>query len=120
MGYLSDVAISLRKADYEKMVLSIKEKGYDEKVVNDITKFIEFAKEDGEAKCKDEEYICLYWENEKWCDHFEEVKFINEFLEDLKEYDLLKLGTDGDDITMILKCEKQLFGLARSIDFYKG
>ena len=99
MGYLSDVAISLRKADYEKMVLSIKEKGYDEKVVNDITKFIEFAKEDGEAKCKDEEYICLYWENEKWNDAKSKInalrtKIKNDFPELLKAETYLDLSQD--------------------------
>lgn len=118
MGYLSDVAIALKKTDYEKMIFSIKEMGYDEKTENNITKFIETAKEDGEEKCKDEEYLCLLWENEKWYEEFEEVNFINEFLKDLSEYDLLIVGTNDDDITLVLNCKKQLFGLARSINFF--
>ena len=89
MGYRSEVAIAIRKEDYELL------KEFDKENQN-LIELLEIAniKEYNEV-------ICLKWDWLKWYSEFPEVQAIEEFLAKLsdedKPYKFIRIGEDIDD-----------------------
>jgi len=90
MGYRSDVAIAMRKEDYELL----KEFDKENENLRDLLA-VATVREKGEA-------VSLYWEWLKWYDSFSEVEAIEEFLGKLsdedKPYKFIRIGEEWDDI----------------------
>ena len=90
MSYRSEVAIAMRKEDYELL------KGFDEGNQNllDLLKVATVREK--------EDAISLYWDWLKWYDSFSEVQAIEEFLGRLsdedKPYKFIRIGEEWDDI----------------------
>ena len=115
MGYRSDVALGLRKVDFEELMKRVEliEKQDVKKEVIELIK-------DGKKNIKQSytDFVVLYWESIKWYENmFPEIKFIMNFIEDLEEYDYVRIGEDTDDITEELYSGHYLCTVSRSIDF---
>ena len=90
MGYRSDVAITMRKEDYELL----KEFDKENKNLIDLLESATIREKAGA--------VSLYWEWLKWYDSFSEVEAIEEFLGKLsdedKPYKFIRIGEEWDDI----------------------
>ena len=115
MGYRSDVALGLRKVDFEEMMKKVEliEK---QDVKKEVLSLIEEGKKN--VKQSYDSFVILYWESIKWYESlYPEIKFIMNFIEDLEEYDYVRIGEDTDDITEELHTGWLLCSVSRSIDF---
>ena len=90
MSYRSDVAITMRKEDYELL----KEFDKENKNLIDLLESATIREKAGA--------VSLYWEWLKWYDSFSEVEAIEEFLGKLsdedKPYKFIRIGEEWDDI----------------------
>lgn len=93
MEYRSEVAVSMQKEDYERMVSeSINTEAYD---------LIKYAT----MKEKDTNVVVLHWDWVKWYPEYEDVAFIENFLNKLNEedkpYKFIRIGEDSEDTEII-------------------
>ena len=90
MSYRSDVAIAMRKEDYELL----KEFDKENKNLIDLLDSATIREKAGA--------VSLYWEWLKWYDSFSEVEAIEEFLGKLsdedKPYKFIRIGEDYEDM----------------------
>ena len=90
MSYRSEVAIAMRKEDYELL------KKFDESN-QDLLDLLKVA-----TIREKEDATSLYWDWLKWYDSFSEVQAIEEFLGKLsdedKPYKFIRIGEEWDDI----------------------
>lgn len=117
MAYYSNVAIAIKKDDYKKMLKAVEEKDCDLKIKEKIEEFVKLATQDVPDCYNDENYMFLYWEDEKWYDEFAEVKFVMDFLKTIKDFDFIKIGEDFDDVKEIMQTGKYLLRPIRTIQF---
>ena len=93
MGYYSDVALSMYKKDYNKMVELNKEN-------EDFNDLIRIANK--RTYTGDEDVVTLYWESVKWHTAFPEIGTIEDYLRILVEqdrpYNFIRIGEDWDDV----------------------
>lgn len=89
MGYRSEVAIAMRKEDYELL------KGFDKENKN-LVELLDVA----EVK-ESRGVVVIRWDSLKWYPEFPEVQAIAEFIAELSEadkpYRFIRLGEDVDD-----------------------
>lgn len=86
MGYYSEVAICMKKEDYEVLKEKSAKLEYD---MIDIATTTRFDEEDNT--------VAIYWSSVKWYSDFEEVKLIEDFLQTLDTYKFIRLGEDYED-----------------------
>ena len=88
MGYRSEVAITMRKDDYDALMWQASD------LVKELIKY-------GEVKDKGN-VVILYWDEVKWYEEYDDVAFIMDFLDNLRENDkpfsFIRLGEDPTDI----------------------
>ena len=115
MGYRSEVAIALRKNDYEDLKNFAKHENRE-----DVTKILEKG-EMNKLPCSDNNYIILYWDWIKW--YGDEISFIDEFLKNLEDkddeaYEFICIGEDYSDAEQLGAGE--YIWLNRSIGYIGG
>lgn len=115
MGYRSEIAIALRKNDYEDLKNFAKHENRE-----DVTKILEKG-EMNKLPCSDNNYIILYWDWIKW--YGDEISFIDEFLKNLedkddKAYEFICIGEDYSDAEQLGAGE--YIWLNRSIGYIGG
>lgn len=114
MAYFSDVAIAMKKEDFQEMLHSA------EKHSNPrILEFITEGRENGE-KHSPGKIVVLYWENVKWYEddikYYPAVFFIEEFLKK-HPHDIIKSGEDYDDVYSHYGLGIYVLGLKKQIVF---
>lgn len=100
MGYRSDVAIAMKKADFNAM----SDKA--EKLSADILEFLDVGLYYGgnfERDIEeDDEWVILRWHGVKWYrnepKHFPHIQFIEDYLKDIPEHDFIRIGESSDDV----------------------
>ena len=122
MGYRSDVAIVMKEKDFLTMLEEVKQAEI--KWLND---WILSAYNHPEVKNKpfcelnpqadDYQWVALYWEWVKWYEDYQEVAFIENFLQKINQYDFVRIGEDDDDTEIIYKSQNYLIGVERRITF---
>lgn len=112
MSYLSEVIIGLRKCDYDRLLKEAKEK--DIEANTQIHQYIQRGRENVPPAPLDG-YVLLHWKNTKWYEDFDDVSFIEYFLDEICHYDFLRIGEGLDDIEERLYTGHQLFGVQRAI-----
>ena len=94
MGYCSNVALSMYKKDYDKMI-ELNEKN----MISD--NLIELA-EKHIFTDSDDNVIVLYWDSVKWYPEYSDVKAVEDYLCTLREqdrpYNFIRIGEGWDDI----------------------
>lgn len=114
MGYYSDVAIALKKADFHKMESEVYFHIHD-KDMQKLTKKVLALAEKTEVERNAEDYLVLRWPYIKWDNCFGEVKYIRDFLLKLIHYDFVRIGEDYDDIEVYHNTGHCLVDIERSI-----
>ena len=117
MGYYSNVALAIRKTDYQRMLKELEESNFNLSVKKQVAHFLERGTMEVPTCKSDEDYMYMTWLDEKWYDEFEEVAFVKKFLESVKDYDLIIIGEDIDDITEIGKSGQWLVKPCRTFEF---
>ena len=112
MSYFSNVALAIKKTDYERMLAGIKERNF--KHPEQVEKFIKDGMKNAPV-CREPEYVYLYWEFVKWYREIEAVDYIEDCRMWFTEYDYVCLGESWDDNEMELGAE--LLGISRFIDY---
>lgn len=100
MGYRSDVAIAMKKADFNAM----SDKA--EKLSADILEFLDVGLYYGgnfERDIEeDDEWVILRWHGVKWYrnepKYFPHIQFIEDYLKDIPEHDFIRIGESSDDV----------------------
>lgn len=122
MGYYSDVYIAVKKKDYIDLLERINSDKFkfiinDEEKCENIRNLINHAKIT--EKCfSNPEYIEMYLEHIKWFVSFVEVDFINKWLEEIEDYDIVTIGDEFDDVRIISGSEECLYSVSRNIIRY--
>ena len=88
MGYYSEVALTLKKADALELIRKAKE---DE---SNAQSLIAAA----DSIIDQDQYVTMYWNWVKWYDTFSSVQFITDFYHGLDEYSFKRVGEDYGDI----------------------
>lgn len=97
MGYYSDVAMAMKKKDYAKLRQAISSLFSDAELKNVSRNLIEAAQKT-EIKIDKEKYVVLKWQSIKWYNDFEEISFIEKFLEKIPHHDFIRIGEEMEDI----------------------
>lgn len=123
MGYRSDVAIAMKKSDYDVMLQRAKEL---EENSEDVCDFIEEGYKQAIPNDKHQpenpdDFVYLFWEWVKWYtrdpEYFPEVTFIDDFLSEIDEYDFVRIGEEEDDTETIYNSGSYLISVERSINW---
>lgn len=96
MGYYSEVAIAMKKKDFNEMESAI----YCHILDKDLQKLIKTlldSAEKSEVRLDNDEYLVLKWPYVKWYSCFSEIKFISDYLLKLPQHDFIRIGEDPDD-----------------------
>ena len=120
MGYRSDVAIVMKEKDFHTMLEEVKQteiewlngwilSGYNHPKSKN--------KPFSELNPQSDDWVVLYWEWVKWYDDYQEVAFIENFLQKINQYDFIRIGEDDDDTEIIYKSQNYLMGVERRITF---
>lgn len=88
MGYYSEVALTLKKAD----ALELIRKAQGEE--SDAQSLIAAA----DSIIDQDQYVTFYWNWVKWYDTFSSVQFITDFYHGVDEYSFKRVGEDYGDI----------------------
>ena len=87
MGYYSDVALTLKKADAIELVRQAQENTYAKDLFNCVTSIHE-----------DSDYVTFVWNCVKWYSQFDNVQFVTNFYQALGTYHFQRIGEDLRDI----------------------
>lgn len=87
MGYYSDVALTLKKADAIELVRQAQENTYAKELFNCVTSIHE-----------DSDYVTFVWNCVKWYSQFDDVQFVTNFYQALGTYHFQRIGEDLRDI----------------------
>ena len=90
MGYRSDVALCLKKEDFEILKVKSAELEYD---IVESASTVRFDDKDN--------VVVISWTWIKWYEEFEEIALVNDFLDELDEqekpYSFIRLGEESED-----------------------
>lgn len=114
MSYYSDVAIAIRKKDFDTLEESVYKKVQDENIRKTIVEFLSNAEKTEVIKANDT-YIVMEWYCVKWYEEFPEVRYVLEFLADIKHYDFIYIGEDLCDIEIHQGTNEYIIDLERGI-----
>lgn len=114
MGYYSDVAIAMKKKDFNEMESAIYFHILDKKQQKLIKNALRLA-EKTETERNDEDYLVLRWPYIKWDSCFCEVKYIKDYLLRVPHHDFVRIGEDYDDVEVHHGTELCLIDVERSI-----
>lgn len=92
MGYYSEVGIALKKDDFNDLLKAAE-------TVNDIhirQQTLDFIRSNILHEL--EEAVILKWDSVKWYSCFPEVKLIEKFLDDVEEYEFIRIGESYTDV----------------------
>ncbi|MGN0992946.1 MAG: hypothetical protein ACI4PE_03405 [Bacilli bacterium] len=116
MGYRSEVAIAMKKSDYEELVERAKINNR-----QDVIDLIDY----GEVRNPSDNVVILYWDWVKWYQDNEDVQYIENYLIEIQEngkpYSFVRLGEELSDIE-----ERKVFGESGDdyscdiIHYYRG
>ena len=98
MGYYSDVALCLTKNGMDQLKTALAEA---ERNKPDSFAAIKMLIGDEPSKIDEGSgSVVFLWEGEKWDDEFDEIEFVEEFMDNLSHEDFLfiRIGEDYDDI----------------------
>lgn len=96
MGYISDVAVVLKKADYENLCKAYAQ--FCAASPDDAYAWPDLLDSCEKLRARDGR-IVLYWDSIKWyADYFSGVAFVMDKLRTLDDVDFLRVGEDPDDI----------------------
>lgn len=91
MGYRSDVALCIKKEDFEVLKEKTKATEYD---ILDSASTIRFDDEDG--------VVAIFWGYIKWYPEYEDVAVVENFIDELydadKPFTFIRIGEERDDI----------------------
>ena len=88
MGYYSEVALTLKKADALELIR--KAQGEESDTQSLIAAAYSIIDQD--------QYVTFYWNQVKWYDTFSSVQFITGFYHSVDEYSFKRVGEDYGDI----------------------
>lgn len=115
MAYLSTIAIAMKKTDYERMYQRAWSLCSDEDD-NIYTAFLNEGRENcANRKCVNDKYLFLCWDWIKW--YSLEGEFVQDFLEEIEEYDFIRIGEETEDIITHFGTEDMLLDIDRSVHF---
>ena len=112
MSYYSDVAIALKREDF--LMMMFRAAKLDDQRVHD------FIVDGIDKKHSSENIVILHWERVKWIcyeKHFPEVIFIENFLKEVPDHDMVKMGEDYDDVYAKYGLEDYVISIERKISF---
>lgn len=98
MGYYSDVALCLTKNGMDQLKIALAEAERDKP---DSLAAIKILIGDEPSRTDESTGAVVFlWEGERWYDEFDEIAFVEEFMDNLSHEDFLfiRLGEDYDDI----------------------
>ena len=98
MGYYSDVALCLTKNGMDQLKIALAEAERDKP---DSFAAIKILIGDEPSRTDESTGAVVFlWEGERWYDEFDEIAFVEEFMDNLPHEDFLfiRLGEDYDDI----------------------
>ena len=98
MGYYSDVALAVRRKDFNRMLLQAKKEPEPDGLLRFLTTYPSVYS-DGE---QDESVIVLYWSCIKWYEGFRDVDYINAWMNGNYDpgfgYAFIRIGESADDV----------------------
>lgn len=98
MGYRSDIGLVLTKKANTKLEKKIKCLSANDAVRDGLVWLFET---NNVRRFERENCVLYYWQNLKWYGEFEEIKFIDDFLESIRgnEYHFVRIGEENGDIS---------------------
>lgn len=88
MGYRSEVSLTIKKTDFNKLTEEVKQS------TNEMVKYMF----NNAQKFVCDEYITLYWNWVKWYEDFGEIRFFEDFYQNLENYHFIRIGEDNCDV----------------------
>lgn len=120
MGYYSDVMISMKKKDYDEMILEIEKSDFSEPEKRWILENL-FRNSSPLYPVESEffnEYVLLSFYGIKWYDDVRSLEFVKNYIFNLNEFQFIRIGEnyddfeekiEGDDFNLqILRLERRL------------
>ena len=111
MGYYSDVALCLTKNGMDQLKIALAEAERDKP---DSLAAIKILIGDEPSRTDESTGAVVFlWEGERWYDEFDEIAFVEEFMDNLSHEDFLfiRLGEDYDDIETCGSFRGKPFGM---------